>query len=174
MKKQLFVLAMIVSVVLGLSACGEAASNDAQSQETASVEPVAEQQPELTPEEQAAKNAQDKSNFIASCKTYTYKQVARDPDTYIEKPAHFMGQVSQVIEGDEYNIFMINVTYGEYDIWTDQIYVQYTLPKGASRILVDDIVDVYGYMAGVQTYETVLGDQNTIPALYALYIDLAK
>lgn len=118
--------------------------------------------------------AQTKADFIAECQNYTYDQVLRDPDTYKLSPAHFKGEVSQIIKNDNYDIYMIKVTLDSDGDYNDPICVQYTLPKGASRILEDDVVDIYGTMAGLQTYTSVLDTQKSVPAMSAQYIDLAQ
>lgn len=149
------------------SAAGTESESTVSAESTSTPAPTPSPTPTLSPEEQ-------KANFVASCQALTYEQVARDPDTYMGTAAHFRGKVSQVIEGDGFNVYMINVTADQYGLYTDAIYVQYTAPAGASRILEDDIVDIYGTMMGLQTYTTVLNAQKTIPAMMASYIDLAQ
>jgi hypothetical protein len=41
-----------------------------------------------------------------------------------------------------------------------------------SRILEDDIIAMYGKLAGLETYETIFGSSVTIPRFYAQYIDV--
>ncbi|PKM72429.1 MAG: hypothetical protein CVU91_08500 [Firmicutes bacterium HGW-Firmicutes-16] len=41
---------------------------------------------------------QTKEDFIAECQTYTCEQISVDPDTYRGLPAHFNGEISQVLE----------------------------------------------------------------------------
>ena len=149
------------------SAAGTESNSTASAEVTSTPAPTPSPTPTLSPEEQ-------KANFVASCQALTYEQVARDPDTYMGTAAHFRGKVSQVIEGDGFNVYMINVTADQYGLYTDAVYVEYTAPVGASRILEDDVVDIYGTMMGLQTYTTVLNAQKTIPAMLASYIDLAQ
>lgn len=92
-----------------------------------------------------------------------YKAVARNPDDYLLTKIKFDGKVIQVVEGDKFNVYRI-ASKGSYD---NVVYVEYTLPKGASRILEDDKVTVYGTCLGVYSYTTVMGSEITIPACLA-------
>lgn len=119
------------------------------------------------------KAKKEKKDYIASCKTYKYKDIARNPDKYYGKRAKFKGEVVQVIEGYFTTTLRVDVTKGKYGIYTDTMYVVYT-PKSAneSRILEDDIITIYGELAGIETYETVMGASVSIPKIEAEYITI--
>lgn len=117
---------------------------------------------------------QAKTQYISSCKSYDYKSIARDPGKYKGKYAKLTGQVSQVLESGSTVVLRVNVTKGEYDIWTDTVYVEYLrLNADESRILEDDIVTIYGQLDGIETYTAVLGNEISIPRINAKYIALA-
>lgn len=97
-----------------------------------------------------------------------YKAVARDPDAYVAKLITFTGKVVQVMEGDGETQYRI-ASKGSYD---DVVYVTYTRPEGASRILDDDKVTVYGLCLGVVSYQSTMGGKITIPACMATRIEL--
>lgn len=119
---------------------------------------------QLSPEEQAAA-------FKETCKTYTYDEIARNPDNYKLQAAKFRGKVIQVIEDGNDVTMRLNITKGRYT-WSDTIYVEYSRKDSSeSRILEDDIITVYGLMMGTVTYKTVLGASVTIPAMLCSYID---
>lgn len=122
-------------------------------------------------EKEKAKKA--KKDYIASCKTYKYKDIARNPDKYYGKRAKFKGEVVQVIEGYLSTTLRVDVTKGKYGIYTDTMYVVYT-PKSSteSRILEDDIITIYGELAGIESYETVMGAKVSIPRIDAEYITI--
>lgn len=122
-------------------------------------------------EKEKAKKA--KKEYIASCKTYKYKDIARNPDKYNGKRAKFKGEVVQVIEGYLSTTLRVDVTKGKYGIYTDTMYVVYT-PKSSteSRILEDDIITIYGELAGIESYETVMGAKVSIPRINAEYITI--
>jgi len=65
----------------------------------------------------------------------------------------------------------VDVTQGKYG-WTDTIYVEYTRGENESRILEDDIVNVYGIYAGTVSYESIFGATITIPGVLAMYVDV--
>lgn len=110
--------------------------------------------------------------FKSQCKTFTYKEIARNPQNYEGEYAKFKGEVVQVIEGDVYDILRVNVTKGRY-YWEDTIYViYYPVNDDGSRILEDDIITMYGTLEGTKTYETVMGASVTLPLMYVYYITL--
>lgn len=105
-----------------------------------------------------------------SCSSFTYDQVARDPDTYFGERAKFTGEVIQVLqEGNSYTL-RVNITQVSYG-WSDTIMVSYTSSAGESRILEDDVITLYGVMGGMYTYETIFGAEVTVPLLFAEYVD---
>ncbi len=109
--------------------------------------------------------------FKNECETYSYEEIARDPDDYKGEKAKFTGEVIQVMqEGNSYTLRVdITKTRWGYD---DTILVSYTAKDGDSRILEDDIVTMYGLLGGMYTYETVMGSKMTVPLFYAEYITI--
>lgn len=129
---------------------------------------------EINSKEASSSPSISKEDFIAQCQEYGYKDVARDPKDYIGKKAKFIGEVIQVIEANENVALRVNITKNEYDFWEDTIYVVYTRSSDTeSRILEDDIINIYGTLDGLKTYTTVLGDEISIPKVIAEYIDIA-
>lgn len=124
-----------------------------------------------------------KEKYKAQCETYDYKTISRYPDEYKGKKAKFTGKVVQVIEGTEsLTYYRVNVTkteyqYTDYVSWDDTIYVTFFIlssdEKFTTRILEDDIVNIYGELDGLQSYESVAGSTISIPAVSAEYIELA-
>ena len=113
-----------------------------------------------------------KQQYMDSCQTYSYEEIARNPDTYFGEHTKFKGEVIQVMpEGDSYTL-RVNITQGSY-FWSDPILVTYTKQDSSeANILEDDIVMMYGTLAGDYTYETVMGNELTVPFLMAEYIDI--
>ena len=118
----------------------------------------------LSPEEIEAE-------YKASCVTYDYNTIARDPDKYMYTYGKYTGEIIQVLEDGNELQLRINITQERYG-YTDTIFVVYTLKDGESRLLENDIVTVYGMNMGTISYESVLGATVTIPCVYAEYIDL--
>lgn len=124
------------------------------------------------------KEKEAKQDFINSCKEYSYKDIARNPKNYEGKPAKFRGEVVQVQESGDFVVLRVNVTYEAFEyidegIWSDTVYVEYTRKSDSeSRILEDDIINMYGTIKGTKTYETVMGNDMTIPYLEAQYITI--
>jgi hypothetical protein len=110
------------------------------------------------------------ANYKAKCQTYTYEEIARDPDTYKMTYGKYTGKVVQVMEDGNDIILRVNITATKYS-YTDTIYVYYTKEDGDSRILEDDIITIYGMNYGLYSYESVLGATITVPLVFAEYID---
>lgn len=104
--------------------------------------------------------------------TIDYDAMSRDPANYEGKNYTFTGKVLQVMEQTEsYGtlVAMRVATKGNYD---NVIYVIYLRPDGESRILEDDRITVYGTSGGLYTYETVRGDEISIPLISAESVSL--
>ena len=106
-----------------------------------------------------------KGTFI----TIPYKTLARDPDKYTSQLITFSGRVVQVMEDG--NELTLRIATSE-DEWDDIFLVGYVLPDGASRILEDDKISIWGQYLGVTSYQTVLGATVTLPSALALYIEI--
>lgn len=104
--------------------------------------------------------------------TIPYKDLMRESENYIGKIVYYRGQIKQVQEtsGNKY-IFRIATKKSDYgdDYNDDVIWVEY---KG-SRMLENDIVDIWGEVKGLQSYEAVLGNKITIPSISSLYLIIA-
>lgn len=115
------------------------------------------------------------TQYKSECQSFKYKSVARKPNDYKSKKAKFTGQVSQIEENWGSDVILLSVTKGEYDTWSDNIYVEYTpKSKDESRILENDIITVYGELNGIKTYTTVLGNSVSIPYFTAQYVDISS
>lgn len=132
-------------------------------------------------EEKLNEAQKNKDEFISECKTYTYKDIARNPNNYKGKKTHFNGQVIQVLESGNDITLRVNVSKEENEfaeggyLYSDTVYVEYTkLDENESRILEDDIIDMYGTLEGTKTYSTVLGSDTTVPYMKAKYIKIVE
>ncbi|MBQ8922674.1 MAG: hypothetical protein IJ060_11050 [Oscillospiraceae bacterium] len=107
-------------------------------------------------------------------KRYTYDQIARNPDKYMDTPAIYTGEVIQVLQSGNNLTLRVDITavpgYTR-TFYEDTIMVKYTLPDGAPRILEDDIVTIYCINKGLYTYESVMGADITVPLVEAYSIE---
>ena len=120
---------------------------------------------------EVACSTMSKSNYMAKCKSISYKELARNPQKYEGQMIKFTGKVFQVQEG-LINMYMISVTNKGYGYYDDNVYVNYFSLDDETRVLEDDIVTFYGTFKGLKTYTTVRGDSRTIPEVTAKYIVL--
>jgi predicted nucleic acid-binding Zn ribbon protein len=142
-------LVMIAFSVFALSFCSAVAQI------------VAETTPEPTPTPISV------DDFKQSCVEMDYDEFARRPEQNENKNIVFTGTVVQVMGETRLDM---RVAVGQY--YDDIVYVRYTLPDGADRILQDDKITVYGISRGSETYLTALAGTITIPSVQAKYIDI--
>ena len=111
------------------------------------------------------------SAYKAKCKTISYTNLARNPNTYEGQYVKFTGEVVQVIESSIFKAYRVNVTKKRY-YYDDTVYVTYISLDDNNRILEDDIITFYGEYDGLYSYETVMGATVTIPKVSAKYIEI--
>ena len=118
-----------------------------------------------------------KSDYIAKCTEIDYAELARNPDSYKGEYFTFTGEVIQVLEKGSRADLRVNVTptttFGT-TFYSDTIYVTVTLPESGDRILVQDIITIYGICDGLYTYNAILNTQVSIPRIDAAYWDIVK
>ena len=93
-----------------------------------------------------------------------YDALARTPDDFKDQKVYVGGKILQVQEdtsGTTYRIAQ-NSDYGS-------VVMAYAdaAALGGSRLLEDDIVDLYGVYKGLYTYKAVLGQSVTVPLIKA-------
>lgn len=124
--------------------------------------------------EEKAKKEKEESDFKAGCQTFTYEQMARNPDNFKGTNVKVTGEVVQVLYGYDSVDIRMNITKkGTYSTYyTDTIYVTYTPKEGEDKILEDDIITVYGTSQGDYSYTSTIGAQVTLPLISGKYITL--
>lgn len=104
----------------------------------------------------------------ANYQDINYKNVARDPDAYVGVKMKCTGKVLQVSESDTETDVRL-ATDGEYD---DVVMVGFEPSILDVRVLEDDELTVYGTCVGLFTYSAVLGNEVSIPAIYADKVEI--
>lgn len=121
-------------------------------------------------EERKAKEEAERKEKQGYNTGITYSQLARTPDEYRGEKVKFSGKVLQVQEADNYIAIRLAVG-GNYNnviflvIETNRVEMN-------QRILEDDSITVYGKSAGIYTYETVMGNELSIPSMSVDKIDM--
>lgn len=115
-----------------------------------------------------------KEDYVKSCATYTFKEIARNPNSYKGKRAKIKGEVIQVQQDGNEVVLRINMTKQD-GYYTDTIMAWYAYSdENEDRILEGDIVTIYGELYGTVTYTSVLGADITVPAIKTMYLDIEK
>lgn len=113
-----------------------------------------------------------------SCKTIDFKTLSRNPDKYKDNDYKFEGKIIQVQEGWGDSVDLrINVTkeenkYLDEPLWTDTIYATVEIPAGEDKLLEDDVITFWGTCDGNYTYETVMGNNVSLPKIDIKYYKL--
>ena len=130
--------------------------------EPAEAEKGSSQQQDTTPADEDA--------YKQSCMQYDYREISRYPSDYEGKDAYFKGYVRQVLEDGNDVQLLVDVTENDYG-WDDSIIVWYTRQSAdEARILEDDIVELWGELEGLYTYESLIGESITVPCMTAKYV----
>lgn len=97
------------------------------------------------------------SDYKASCKTITYKDLARNPNKYKGEKFKFTGKVYSILKFNSdtkrehiYNM-RIELTEDEYGFWDDVICASVNISEDEDKILEDDIITIWGEVNGEYT-----------------------
>jgi hypothetical protein len=113
----------------------------------------------------AAAKVQD---FKASAITIPYNQLNKNADRYKGDKVVYRGQILQIQEdGDSGGVILLSVTDEGYDIWDDNVWVDYEHSINSAD---EDIITVYGTVKGSKSYETQIGGETYVPQIKARYI----
>ena len=101
-----------------------------------------------------------------------YQSLARAPGNHVGSLVTMRGRVAEVVESYGHLTLRINVTRGQFDQWSDTVYVEHKRQSAAeTRILEKDIVAIWGKFEGIKSYTTVLGATVQIPHVNAVLLE---
>ncbi len=118
-------------------------------------------------EELPEEGVETSEQFKASCIIVSYDELLRYPEKYEGERINIKGYVVQTTN---HGFLHINMTEDGSGFSDDRTVVY--LPEDGPRIIEEDILNVWGFEGGVETYRTVLGSENTIPVINAEYIEI--
>jgi hypothetical protein len=121
-------------------------------------------------EENEGKAEESADGYKSSCKEIPYEDIAREPDAYNGENVAIRCKVRQVIEVD--SLSSAYLVYEDAGGISSSWLVYYERGQGEKRILENDYVTVYGVCRGLTTYEGLMGQSVSVPALEAKYIDI--
>ena len=107
----------------------------------------------------------------AKPKHIAYKELARNPDSYVGTNVIFTGKVIQVQESGKLVNLRVNVTKNTYG-YEDTVMIQYDKGIVSGRVLDDDVITFSGMSMGLLTYKTVMGAEMTIPQVLVTTVAL--
>ena len=179
MKKTAFIILMAISLLMNTACSSSDPQTEANTFEMSSSMPQSDagnlfgRIDDSTSSEHSSTNSSEE-DYKASCQQYDYKEIARYPAQYEGEKAYFQGYVQQVLEDGDDITLLVNTSLID-GIWDNTIIVWYTRQDTEeARILEGDIVDLWGELGGLYTYESLLGESITVPSMtakYATYIE---
>jgi hypothetical protein len=105
--------------------------------------------------------------FMNTCTTIPFNQLDKNADGYAGKRVKYYGEIFQIQESYGGGMMLLSVTDMGYDIWSDEIWVNYT---GHVRGAEGDKLTVYGTVVGSKTYKTQIGGERYVPEIDAKYV----
>ena len=96
-----------------------------------------------------------REQFQTACEKISYDDLARDTEKYVGKRVTLTGEVIQVLERGNNVTMRVNVTKkgtSQFAYWTDTVLVTYARSPNESRILENDIIQLWGTVKGRTTY----------------------
>ncbi len=102
-----------------------------------------------------------------------YLELLHNADAFVGKPLSFAGKVIETIDAGQsqgsVQALRVNVTPGKYNSWQDTIYVEFqgNSSAGQNRIADGALVSIRGTFTGTKSYQSVIGDNITVPAVRA-------
>ncbi len=123
-------------------------------------------------EEEYVKNEyQEKMDYRYFCHLYDYPSLLKVADVQKGNKARVIGSVMQVIEEEDFLIYLIEITKNSFT-WDDIVMIRYERNSIDPRRFGEDaVIEACGEIGGLITYETVSGNSNTVPLINAKYID---
>lgn len=107
-----------------------------------------------------------KSSYKNNCSTIKVEDLLRSPDTYKNQDFVFSGTVFQILEQDDDKTSFLLDTGGDNGL----IYVLYNRKPNENRILEKDNVTIHGTYYKLDTYTSLLGKQQTVPRIRAMFL----
>ena len=100
--------------------------------------------------------------------TVTFDELMRNNEDYVDQIVFLEGKVIQADNrsGDKY-FLRVSITPNSYG-YSDPVFIKYE----GTRILEDDVVQVYGEVKGIYEYTAILGNSIELPEINSLILDI--
>lgn len=112
-------------------------------------------------------SAETETEYKASCKKISFKQLDKNPDAHTGERVKLSGQIVQIMENSGYSEIRMDVN----DNFGDTVYITYL---GTTPAVEDDMITIYGEVTGSYTYESQAGWTVTLPEISAKYITVSS
>jgi len=107
--------------------------------------------------------AESESDYKASCKVISFKELEKNPDGHSGERVKYTGEVVQIMEN--YGVSSIRMDVGSN--FGDTIYVSY---PGTTSAVEGSTITVYGVVDGSYTYTSQAGWEISLPKISGKYI----
>lgn len=144
-------IVIIALMVFALRACNSAKDGYDNASENASISSEAEEIGE--------------DEYKSLCRSASYEDIARDKNALNGEKLTFTGEIIQVVD----DTYRINITKTDYG-YSDTIIFEIDSDRLKENILEGDIVTIWGESKGFVSYESIMGENITVPDIRAIYI----
>ncbi len=189
------IIISIISIVLGFAFWNSDSTTSSNKEETAASSSAqetiissAEAVESVTPEtesfsvetvEEIVAPTESREDFIASCVEPDYKTLARYPEENIGMRIKLKVKIQQIVQGgwfDDGVYYRVYTDTSGYDLYFDDEYFMFDKRiDDTTKLLADDIIEVYGVFSGTQAITRALtGTDEDVPSFEAYYINIIE
>ena len=126
-------------------------------------------------ETQTEPPTESEADYKASCQTYNYKDVLRNPNNYVGKRIKITVKISTVHEKSLFNSEKYYLAYSDSDKdnwYIDDMYGVFDKrADGSMKLLENDIITVYGEIADTQKTSSLIVSSSEVFCIDMKYID---
>lgn len=118
--------------------------------------------------------------YKASCQVIDYKELCRYPDKYIGQKICIKVKLYQIMDTGSFlskeTVWRAYTDNSGYEFYfDDEYYLLDKRPEGAVKVLVDDIVIVYGeYTGTTKVTRALTSTQDELPCIEVKYVDIVE
>lgn len=126
-------------------------------------------------ETQTEPPTESEADYKASCQTYNYKDVLRNPENYVGKRIKITVKISTVHEQSLFNPEKYYFAYSDNDgkgwYYDDRYGIFDKRADGSMKLLEDDIITVYGEISDPQHTASIIVSSSEVFCIDMKYID---
>lgn len=113
------------------------------------------------------KEEHEESEYKQSAQSIPFAELNKDVERYVGDKVTYEGEIFQIHEEGNEGWMLVNITKGEYEIWSNPVYVTFHQHITGTE---KSIITFWGEVKGTKSYETKIGGSNEVPEIDAKYV----